>query len=152
MGGVDPANGAAVETFYAKFGELPEHVQDEVLDALLAGDDGREVAPTKREYAGAIPAPKLSGDQDLETMADLGAFGDQEAHAAESLVGSGGTLVVQSNVRELIKKHKMNVSGKAVEALSRAVESLVKKACTHAMQDHRDRVEAEDIPSPTDLD
>ena len=36
----------------------------------------------------------------------------------------GDLLVVQSKVREIIKKNKMNASGSAVEALSRRSKAL----------------------------
>ncbi len=57
----------------------------------------------------------------------------------------GDLLVVQSKVREIIKKNKMNASGTAVEALSKAVEELVKKACKRADANHRKTVQDRDI-------
>lgn len=57
----------------------------------------------------------------------------------------GDLLVVQSKVRELIKKSKMNASGTAVEALSKAVEDLVKKACTRAAKNGRKTVQDRDV-------
>lgn len=57
----------------------------------------------------------------------------------------GDLLVVQSKVREIIKKNKMNASGTAVEALSKAVEGLVKAACGRAAKNGRKTVQDRDV-------
>lgn len=57
----------------------------------------------------------------------------------------GDLLVVQSKVRELIKKSKMNASGSAVEALSKAVEGLVKAAVGRAQKNGRKTVQDRDV-------
>ncbi len=139
FGGVDAHDPAAVERFFARFGELPQALQDRVLEALLEQEGEADPEPEKREYAPAVPVPSLSGDRDLDSMADLG-LPDEPVPGEE-----GGILVVKSKVRELIKKSRMNTSGDAIEALSKAVEELVKSACRHAAADHRDTVEADDF-------
>lgn len=57
----------------------------------------------------------------------------------------GDLLVVQSKVRELIKKNQCNASGSAVEALSKAVEGLVKAAVNRAKKNGRKTVQDRDV-------
>lgn len=57
----------------------------------------------------------------------------------------GEVLVVQSKVKELIKKSKKNTSGDAIVALSKSLEDLVKKACARAEANGRKTVQSRDI-------
>ena len=57
----------------------------------------------------------------------------------------GDLLVVQSKVREIIKKNKMYASSTVVEALSEAVEGLVKAACKRASKNGRKTVQDRDV-------
>lgn len=54
-------------------------------------------------------------------------------------------LVVQSKVKELVKKHKLRLSGDAVGQLSKAVEGLVKAAADRAKANKRQTIKASDI-------
>ncbi len=54
-------------------------------------------------------------------------------------------LVVQSKVKETIKKHGMNTAGDFVEALSKEVEALIKKAVERAKANGRKTVRAADL-------
>ena len=54
-------------------------------------------------------------------------------------------LVVGSKVKEEIKKHDCNTAGDAVDALSRVVEGMVKKAAERAKANGRKTVRAEDF-------
>lgn len=54
-------------------------------------------------------------------------------------------LVVQSKVRDQVKKAKLRLSGDAVEALSRAVADLINKAGARAKANKRQTIKASDI-------
>ena len=54
-------------------------------------------------------------------------------------------LVVQSKVRDQVKKAKLRLSGDAVEALSKAVADLVAKAGARAKANKRQTIKASDI-------
>lgn len=57
----------------------------------------------------------------------------------------GEVLVVQSKVKELIKKSGCNTSGDAIGALSKSVEGLVKAAVARAKANNRKTVQDRDI-------
>lgn len=54
-------------------------------------------------------------------------------------------LVVGSKVKEEIKKYDCNTAGDAVEALSKMVEDVIKKAAERAKANGRKTVRAEDF-------
>ena len=54
-------------------------------------------------------------------------------------------LVVQSKIRDLVKKGKLRLSGDAVAQLSKAVEGLVKQAGDRAKANKRQTIKASDI-------
>mgnify|MGYP001615752975 CR=1 FL=1 len=54
-------------------------------------------------------------------------------------------LVVGSKVKEEIKKYDCNTAGDAVDALSKVVEGMVKKAAERAKANGRKTVRAEDF-------
>ncbi len=54
-------------------------------------------------------------------------------------------LVVQSKVRELVKKHGANMAGDFPDALSKSVEELVNKAIARAKANGRKTVRATDL-------
>ncbi len=55
------------------------------------------------------------------------------------------TLVVQSKIKELVKKLNMRTSSDFTDALSRQVEELVKKAARRAKENGRQTVRAHDL-------
>lgn len=69
--------------------------------------------------------------------------GERISHLEEASMGD--LLIVQSKVREIIKKSKMNTSGDAIEALSKAVEDMVKAACKRAGANKRKTVQGRDV-------
>ena len=54
-------------------------------------------------------------------------------------------LVVQSKVRDQVKKAKLRLSGDAVEALSKAVADLINRAGNRAKANKRQTIKAADI-------
>jgi histone H3/H4 len=54
-------------------------------------------------------------------------------------------LVIQSKVREQVKKAKLRLSGAAVEALSKAVADLIHRAGARAKANKRQTIMASDI-------
>ena len=54
-------------------------------------------------------------------------------------------LVVQSKIRELVKKKKMAIGADAIKALSKEVESLVAKAIERAKANGRKTIKARDV-------
>jgi histone H3/H4 len=54
-------------------------------------------------------------------------------------------LVIQSKVRDQVKKAKLRLSGDAVEALSKAVGELIAKAGARAKANKRQTIKASDI-------
>jgi len=54
-------------------------------------------------------------------------------------------LVIQSKVRDQVKKAKLRLSGDAVEALSKAVAELINRAGTRAKANKRQTIKASDI-------
>ena len=54
-------------------------------------------------------------------------------------------LVVQSKVRELVKKHGANMAGDFADGLSDAVGEMVKKAAKRAQANGRKTVRAVDL-------
>lgn len=57
----------------------------------------------------------------------------------------GDMLVVQSKIRELVKKSKLRLSGDAVASLSKRVEGLLKDAGDRARANKRQTIKASDI-------
>jgi len=55
------------------------------------------------------------------------------------------TLVVQSKVKELIKKAGCNTSGESIDAFSKAVEGLIQKAVNRCKANGRKTVKAQDV-------
>jgi histone H3/H4 len=58
---------------------------------------------------------------------------------------TGETLVVQSKVKQLIKKNKMNCASDVMGALTQVVEHHLAKACTRAKSNGRKTVRAADM-------
>jgi histone H3/H4 len=54
-------------------------------------------------------------------------------------------LVIQSKVRDQVKKAKLRLSGDAVEALSKAVADLIQRAGVRAKANKRQTIKASDI-------
>jgi len=54
-------------------------------------------------------------------------------------------LVVQSKVKDLIRKHRCNVAADVVTALTKVVETSVAAACTRAKSNNRKTVRATDF-------
>ena len=57
----------------------------------------------------------------------------------------GDLLVVQSKVREVVKKSKLRLSGDAVEALSKRVHTLINEAGQRAKANKRQTIKASDL-------
>lgn len=54
-------------------------------------------------------------------------------------------LVIQSKVRDQVKKAKLRLSGDAIEALSKAVADLINRAGARAKANKRQTIKASDI-------
>ena len=54
-------------------------------------------------------------------------------------------LMIQSKVRDQVKKAKLRLSGDAVQALSKAVADLISKAGARAKANKRQTIKAADI-------
>jgi histone H3/H4 len=54
-------------------------------------------------------------------------------------------LVIQSKVRDQVKKAKLRLSGDAIEALSKAVADLISRAGARAKANKRQTIKASDI-------
>jgi len=55
------------------------------------------------------------------------------------------TLVVQSKIREMFKKHDCNTGSDAVDALNSEVERIIKRAADRTKENGRKTVKAADI-------
>lgn len=150
--GVDPSE---LEKRGAQFFEDSDDL-DRYKAALLRFEDGTQCALVR--YARA-PKPGTSiwvekSSPDIQVVVEnvLDVF-DLPRHCitweGEALKEEAGLFVIPSKVRALLRSQKMDASGTAVAALSKAVENLVKKACKRAHQQSRKCIEGEDFLHPT---
>lgn len=122
-----------------------------------AGAAGPNVLTFKVELPDAPPEVLTKIADGVQSLVKA-AVAEVAGHAAERTLrddteegkkAAGGDLLVdKSKVRELIKKCQMDASGEAVEALSKAVEELVKRACKKASDHSRQTVSAADVSLP----
>jgi histone H3/H4 len=61
------------------------------------------------------------------------------------LIGMGDMLVVQSKVREQVKRNKANMASGFVDALSRVVGHKIEQAVRRAKSNKRKTVRADDL-------
>jgi histone H3/H4 len=56
-----------------------------------------------------------------------------------------GSMVVQSKVREFVKKNNLRLSSDAIDALNKCVEEILKKAAERCKQNNRQTIRPADF-------